>query len=322
MTEAGYRTRRGKPFTDTTIDRLLRDPTAKGLRRSNYTAHDGGTRWGYKPEEEWVWTEVEPIMPAELWDECQAILDAQYRPHKKPSKKTVHLFAGLLYCQCGKRMYVPSRSDKYTCYSCRNKVAIDDLEHIFVEQLKGFLLSPDEVDAYVEEANQTLREREQSADALTAELQKVESQIDRLFALHNEGQLPTEGFNDRYQPLYDRQQALQQQLAEAQATLDILRVDTLTSEHILAEGQSLADRWPKLNRDEKRRLVEDLVEEITAGEEEVSFRLIYFPSTTTLQNVANGQRIHHASCSDTACPRLKAWAFRARSTASPRRWRG
>jgi len=291
MNEAGYRTRTGGLFSDTTVERMINDPTPKGLRRANYSQKpDGNKPWGYKPESEWIYSQVEPIMSAELWDECKAILDDLHASRKKTAKKTVHLFAGLLYCHCGKRMYVPHKSNKYLCRKCRNKMPVDDMEHVFIEQLKGFMLSPEEVEGYLREANATLVERERAVEATRAEIGRVDAQVDTLFDLHGKGEIPTEGFNHRYRPLYDRQKALGEELASLEASLDILKVDTLSSDYILAEGKTLADRWPKLNRDEKRRLVEDLVEEIVVGENEIDLKLLYFPSATSLEDAAKGQR--------------------------------
>ena len=137
LNERGYRTRKGGLFTDTTIGRLLEDPTAKGLHRVNYTRTSDRTKaWEHKPESEWVYQPVPAIISEELWDRC-----ASRQRHVPPGRGAVHLFAGFAFCACGSKMYVWANSPKYICADCRNKIPIDDLEEVFRAQLSQFLVS-------------------------------------------------------------------------------------------------------------------------------------------------------------------------------------
>src|SRR3989344_3693482 len=144
LNNAGYRTRKGARFTDTTVVRLLQDPTAKGLYRANHTYRDGNGKLIIKPDSEWVLTPVEPIVSEALWNECNDTLKAR-RADKPLGPKPVHLFAGLLYCGCGQKMYVFSRSPKYICPKCRNKIPMEDIEAIFRDELQGFFVSKEKI---------------------------------------------------------------------------------------------------------------------------------------------------------------------------------
>lgn len=288
LNERGYRTREGKLFTGTTVGRLIQDTTAKGKHRLNFTRAPGrGKPWALKPEHEWVWHEVEPVVSVELWDQCNELLVLGKTKQVRLTKKVVHLFAGLTSCECGTKMYVPSHSPKYVCTNCRNKIPIVDLEAAFLDELKGYLQSPEHVAEYLRKADITTSERKRLVEALEKEMQKVQTESDRLYQLYMEEGITAPQFKERNAPLDTRKQQLLEELPRAQAELDILKSEHLTSEYIMAEAQTLHSNWPKMSIEERRNIVEIYVKNIIIGKGEISLSLYYLPSS---KEITNGQR--------------------------------
>jgi site-specific DNA recombinase len=280
LNEKGYRTRNGSLFTHATVRRLILDPTAKGVRRANYTKSLGdGKKWKLKPESEWVEVPVPAIVDEALWGECASILRERSEGWK-PGPRPVHLFTGFVFCACGRKMYVPSdspKSPKWTCYSCRNKIPVSDLERVFGEQLKGFVFSAEAIAEHFAQVDATVREKEGLLETLRREEASVRDEAEKLYRLYLEGGLSVQGFRERNDPLEKRKTELQAEVPRLQAEIDYLTVQLLGSAEALAEAQTLYERWETLVFEDKREIIETIVGRITVGDGEVEIDLAGLP---------------------------------------------
>lgn len=283
LNEAGYRTRNGAQFSDTTVGRLLCDPTAKGVRRANYTKSLGEHKhWKLKPQDQWVLSSVEPIVSEELWNQCNALVEERQRNGRAPARKSVQLFAGVAFCSCGQKMYVPSNTPKYVCYRCRNKIPIEDLESVFHEQLKSFFLSPQELVGYLKQADNAIREKEELLEALLEKQQKTRQEMEKVYRLYVADQISAEGFGRQYRPLEERLKQLDDEIPALQGELDFLKIQYLSSDEILTEAKDLYSRWPSLTFEEKRQVVEQITERVVIGKGDVTIELCYLPSSSEI----------------------------------------
>ncbi len=275
LTDRGYRTRTGKPFTDTTLARLLADTTAKGTFRANFsTATKDGKGRALKPESEWVYTSVEPIVDEALWDACFAILDGHKRGYNK-ARKTVHLFSGYAFCACGSKMYVWSHSPTYRCGKCRRKIPVADLESLYLNRLNSFLLSPKELSAHRQAADEVLAEKEKLVETARTELQKLLTDDKRLLDLYLAGGLSKDDFALHHRPLAERKRQLEDELPRLQASLDVLRINTLSKAEADAEAVTLSTQWGSLSFDHKRTIIEAITRKIVIGADEIEINLMY-----------------------------------------------
>lgn len=275
LNEAGHRTRRGALFTYTTVERLIRDSTAKGVRVANYTQRSrDGTRTELKPESEWVRVPVEPIIPEALWDHCQTLLVPRRKLGRRLGKKPTHLFSGFVICgECERMMYPLSNSVKYTCQTCRRRIHPADLEGIFVSQLRGIVLSPERLAEHIHAADAEVGEKAALLETLQAERAKLRRMMDKTFDLYQGDHISPQQFELRHRPMEDRANQLDAEIPKLAGEVDARRLHLLGRETAITHSRSLVDHWPNLSFDERRQVVEAIVEAISIGEDEVIISL-------------------------------------------------
>lgn len=287
LNERGHRTGNGNKFTRTTVERLLRDTTAKGIHRVNCTQMtEHGVR--PKPEDQWVFREVPAIISPELWDEANAILETQKKTRSHIGRRAIHLFTGYAFCGCGQKLYVPTRNPRYHCMKCNNSIAVRDLEAIYHEELKGFLFSDEQITEHRIRTDALLAEKQETIDHLAAETEGVRQEMDKVYRLYQSDQITADGFGARYRPLEERLKALEDELPRAQAALDVLRIHHLSEDAALADARDLHTRFPKLSHPEKREVVEAITKRITVSRDGVTIDLKYDPAHAPQPNGNSG----------------------------------
>ena len=294
LNERGYRTRNGSNFSDTTVMRLVSDPIVKGVRRTNYTCTDDRNKsWKLKPENEWVYTDVEPIISEDLWNSCANIVASQMDARKPVTKRALYLFAGVTFCVCGTKMYVRSKSPKYVCEECRNKIPMADLEAVYREQLHHFLVSPEEIESHNAAAQEAIRGKERLIVGMESELKKLAYEEDQLFALYGDKLLSKDDFGRRHKPISLRRRQLEDEMPRLQAECDVMRIGSFAREEALGEARNLTERWGELPNEEKRQIVEAITDRIIIDKEDIEIRLLQLPEIS--EHVTKGQHGHRGS---------------------------
>ena len=282
LNAAGYRTRNGSLWRDTSILRLLAESSAKGLYQFNRVRQTGDWRFELKPESEWGQVACEPIISEELWQQANQIIEEQLKAWKKPGKAPVHLFSGLAFCSCQSKMYVNAKSPKYFCRKCCNKIPIADLDDIVRQELKAFFGQAARIAEHLQNASKNLSEKSSLLETHEREIQKVRDEMKHTHRLYIEGQITAQGFGDFYKPAEERLNQLLAEHPKLQAEVDLLKVNRLSVDDVLHEANSLYEKWPSLPTADKRKIVEALIEKLVIGNGEIDITFSHLPTSEEL----------------------------------------
>lgn len=286
----GYRTRNGSKFSDTTVQRLLRDPTAKGIRLANYTKSLGeGKKWILKPKEDWITIPCPAVVSEELWNRCNEILDEQERKRKPKGRRSIFLLAGFITCHCGRKMYVYHVAPVYYCKGCKNKIAVDDIDQIFMMKLKTFLMETNLTD-YLEESDHEVKEKERLLKLAKAERLKLSNKMDELVNMRLTQELSRDAFTQHYRPLEEQLKQIEDNVPKLEAEIDFRKVNLISSDTIMEQAKKLFEDWSDFPFEEKRAIVETITEKIVIGKNDITISLSYIPETPSYLNSGTSSR--------------------------------
>ncbi len=296
LNKLGYRTRNGSMFSATTVGRLLQDSTAKGVRIANYTKSLGeGKKWIMKPESDWVKLPCPAIVSEELWNECNQILVQQERKKGTVGPKPVYLLSGYIYCNCGKKMYVYNEAPVYKCKPCKRKIEVIDIDTIFHEQLKSFLLTESNIETINKKSNQVIEEKELLLTTLRSEQTRLRKNVEKWLELRVSNEFSKEDFATVYKPVELQLRQIEEQLPQLEAEIDFLKIQHLSTDTIIQDAQDLYKNWIDLPFEDKRSIIETITDRITINTDTIDIALAYLPSPYLSKNPGKSERISRGS---------------------------
>ena len=200
-----YRTREGKRFARSSIEKILKNEAYIGVRRWN--VFDPKTK-KQRPESEWITGEMPRIVSDEVFQAAQIAL--RQRAPKVTAPRITNsnvLLTGLAYCECGARMILTTsngRTKLYRYYCCSaqyknnsctadgvTRVPEDKLDALVMEAVADQVLQPDFAFNLVNEAvtrrRSSSEQASQTLDALRRQLAKATSSMTKLMEGYSNG---------------------------------------------------------------------------------------------------------------------------------------
>ena len=164
---------------------IFANPMYHGIKVFNREARvegEHGRKRRRNPAEELVTSEVEPIVPAQLWERVQTVL-VRRRENRLPPQRYAGGYAltELLRCACGSSM-AGTNSRSYRYYRCtarcgRPHVRADQLDAGVMDVIRGTLITPKAIREMVEILNEDIRMR---SERRAPELERGRSRVRRL----------------------------------------------------------------------------------------------------------------------------------------------
>ena len=272
----GHYTRTGALWRDTTVGRLLSCASAIGSYQVNNTTTGPDGRRIDLPEAQWEVVSCPAIVDAALWERVQVLLQDQAQGSMIPSK-AAHALSGLVECVCGASMQIPSELEKFACTVCSTKIAITDLEQIFLKDLHAFAGRHAEALAGLLTAELPDENLSREAQSLKLEMEALEKQITAAQQSVLDGKMRPDDFSSLLKPLDGKRRTLQSQLRknQAQSKQRKLSKEAKADPPSFSSDELIEILWPRFPLATQQKLARVLIDRyvVSPGRVEIHSRV-------------------------------------------------
>jgi site-specific DNA recombinase len=288
MNGRGFRTRKGQEFTRTSIKRILTDPIYKGTRRANYSQSKGNKKsWVLKPEKQWVYVPVDPIIPVKDWEEVQTIIAQIEKKYPgEPLFLGKYKFGGRVVCQCGEKMYVAKYSGmkvpRYRCRSCHLKINEDVLIQELREGLHQIVINPDQLAGSMLSDDTVIQQKTAELKAAQRELSSVERKTSDLLDLHSNRSVDKPTFTDRMSAPTAQRDQLHERIPRLEAEIDYAEIQKVGKAHVVTQAAHLGALWDDMTEDDQAKTIKEIVKRVIIGKDSINIELFYLPEVMLL----------------------------------------
>jgi site-specific DNA recombinase len=302
LNSIGIKTREGKPWSSTSVHRILQNPVYYGALTYNKRKSVGKTSRPRPIEEHLLIEEVfDPIIPKDRFLEIQKIIAGQ-RKVTPSSKHSQYLLTGLLECQlCGSKMYGYTYSNPmkegriYQYYRCNGHISkgssvcpgntVDSrlIEGIILDELKTISTNPERLGEKAKDFsvrfNQEIVPLLEQQKAIQQSLAKIGKKGQRLLGLYEDELISRDEFINEKISVNSEKQFLERELERISRNIfsnDIANFDLQTT---LFSIHSLADVFDELDLQERKELLRTVINRVVVGKHHMDCQIFALPNS-------------------------------------------
>ncbi|GAJ16215.1 unnamed protein product, partial [marine sediment metagenome] len=164
----------------------------------------------------------------------------------------------------------------YLCNSCRRKIKLEKLDNFFIDSLNHYKFNTNDL-VFPVQSNENIYKVEEKMEFLNRQRISVEDKIDNLLEARRLDAINDDTFSERIRRLEERREQLKLELAKTEGKLTFLKIRKTSENYVENRIRTFASMFPYMTFEEKRDVIEEVVDRIVINDKQIRISLYYLP---------------------------------------------